>query len=41
MMKKERVFWGILFILAGIFMVISKLGYFPDINAFSLILTVF
>lgn len=40
-MKKERVFWGILFILAGIFMVISKLGYFPDINAFSLILTVF
>ncbi len=41
MMKKERVFWGILFILAGIFMVISKLGYFPGVNAFSLILTVF
>lgn len=40
-MKKERIFWGVLFILAGIFMVISKLGYFPDMNVFSLLLTVF
>jgi len=40
-MKKESVFWGILFILAGIFMIISKLGYFPDVNVFSLLLTVF
>lgn len=40
-MKKERIFWGVLFILAGIFLVISKLGYFPDMNVFSLLLTVF
>ena len=40
-MKKERIFWGVLFILAGIFLVISKLGYFQDVNVFSLLLTVF
>ncbi len=40
-MKKERIFWGILFILAGIFLVVNKLGYFPDVNLLSLILTVF
>ena len=40
-MKKERVFWGVLLILAGIFLIISKLGYFPNVNVFSLLLTVF
>ena len=40
-MKKESIFWGILFILAGIFLIVSKLGYFPDVNVFSLLLTVF
>lgn len=40
-MNKERVFWGVLFILAGIFMIISKLGYLPHMNVFSLLLTVF
>jgi len=40
-MKKERIFWGILFILAGIFMIIGKLGYFPNMNVFSLLLTAF
>lgn len=40
-MKKESVFWGVLFILAGIFLIISKLGYLPDINVFSLLLTIF
>ena len=40
-MKKERIFWGALFILAGIFLIISKLGFFPDVNVFSLLLTVF
>jgi len=40
-MKKESVFWGVLLILAGIFLIISKLGYFPDVNVFSLLLTVF
>ncbi|MBW6411895.1 LiaF transmembrane domain-containing protein [Clostridium weizhouense] len=40
-MKKERIFWGALLILVGIFLIISKLGYFPDVNVFSLLLTVF
>ncbi|GFZ33031.1 membrane protein [Clostridium zeae] len=40
-MRKERVFWGLAFILGGVFLVISKLGLFPDINIFSLLLTVF
>ena len=40
-MKKESVFWGVLLILAGIFLIISKLGFFPGVNAFSLLLTVF
>lgn len=39
-MKKERVFWGVLFLLAGVFLVISKLGYLPDVNVVSLLLTV-
>ncbi len=40
-MKKEKIFWGLLFILGGIFLIASKLGSFPDVNAFSIILTVF
>ncbi len=40
-MKKERYFWGALFILAGVFMVVSRLGYFPNVNVLSLLLTVF
>ncbi|SDP14154.1 LiaF transmembrane domain-containing protein [Clostridium gasigenes] len=40
-MKKERIFWGVLFILIGMFLIINKLGYFPNINVFSLLLTVF
>ena len=40
-MKKERIFWGVLFILAGIFLVISKIGYVQEVNIFSLLLTVF
>lgn len=39
-MKKERMFWGVLFILGAIALVISKLGYFHDINVFSILLTI-
>ncbi|ADL53965.1 LiaF transmembrane domain-containing protein [Clostridium cellulovorans] len=39
-MKRERVFWGLVLILGGVFLIISKLGYFPDINVFSLLLTI-
>ena len=40
-MKKEKVFWGFLLILAGIFLIVSKLGYFTNVNVFSLLLTAF
>lgn len=40
-MKKERTFWGLALILGGVFLIISKLGYFPDVNLFSLLLTAF
>lgn len=40
-MKKENIFWGTLLILTGVFFVISKLGYFPNVNILSLLLTVF
>lgn len=40
-MKKEKVFLGFLFILTGIFLIINRMGYFPNINVISLILTVF
>ncbi|MDQ0151147.1 LiaF domain-containing protein [Eubacterium multiforme] len=40
-MKRERIFWGVLFILIGIFLIVSKLGYFPNVNVFSLLVTIF
>lgn len=39
-MKNERILWGVLFILGGIFLIISRLGILPDINIFSLLLTI-
>lgn len=40
-MKKSKVFWGIFFILAAIYVVVSKLGLLPDVGVFKIILTVF
>ena len=40
-MKKERVFWGLFLVIAGIVLVVSKLGYFAGVNLFSLVATVF
>lgn len=36
-MKKERLFWGVFFVLGGIALIISKLGYFQEVNVFSLV----
>ena len=38
-MKSSKVFWGIFFILAAVYVVISKFGILPDIGVFSIILT--
>ena len=40
-MKKERIFWGLFFIISGIFLIVSRMGVLGDIGVFSLLLTVF
>ena len=40
-MKKERIFWGLFLVIAGIALIVSKLGYFSGVNLFSLVATVF
>lgn len=39
-MKKEKIFWGILFVLAAIFLVVAKLGFMQDMNVFTLFFTI-
>lgn len=39
-MKSSKVFWGIFFILAAVYVVISKFGILPDVGVFSILLTV-
>ena len=38
--NKKGVFGGILFILAGLLLIISKLGWFGDINVFTVVITI-
>ncbi len=40
-MKSSKIFWGIFFILAAVYVVVSKFGILPDVGVFSIILTVF
>lgn len=40
-MKKERVFWGVFFIAAAIFIIVSKMGYLEGIGIWSLLATIF
>lgn len=40
-MKSSKIFWGIFFILAAVYVVISKFGILPDVGVFSIIITVF
>lgn len=39
-MKKQKIFWGIFFILAAVLIIISKLGFMPDVGVFSIFATV-
>lgn len=39
-MKKKNIFWGLIFIVASIFLIVSKLGYLPGVSAVSLVLTI-
>lgn len=36
-MKKRSIFWGILFILTAVFIVVSKLGYLQDVSLIKII----
>lgn len=40
-MKKERIFWGLFFIVSAVFLIVSRMGVLGDIGVFSLLLTVF
>lgn len=40
-MKSSKVFWGSIFILAAIYVVVSQFGILPDISVFGILLTVF
>ncbi|MCI8372405.1 MAG: hypothetical protein HFI75_08405 [Lachnospiraceae bacterium] len=40
-MKKRNLFWGIIFLLGAIFIIVGKLGYLSEISFFSLFFTVF
>lgn len=40
-MKREKnIFWGLLFILGAVFIVVNKLGYFQDIGVMTVIFTI-
>ena len=40
-MKKRNIFWGIFFILAAVFLLVSNLGIVPDIGAATVLATAF
>lgn len=40
-MKNRKIFTGLLFIFAGLALVVNKMGYLQDINIFSLLITIF
>lgn len=39
-MKSSKVFWGIFFILAAVYVIVSEFGIFPDIGIFRIVLTI-
>lgn len=40
-MKKEKIFWGIFFILAAVFLIFGKVNLVPEMGIFKLLFTVF
>ncbi|HLR20976.1 MAG TPA: hypothetical protein VK087_03125 [Tissierellaceae bacterium] len=40
-MKNKKIFTGVLFIIAGIGLVVDKLGYLPDISIFSFLASIY
>lgn len=40
-MKKNNVFWGVLLVIAAICIIVSRLGFMPNINVIHLVIAVF
>lgn len=40
-MKNKKIFTGLMFIFAGVALVLNRLGYFQDINVFSIFASIF
>lgn len=40
-MKKDNVFWGLLLILAGVYILANHLGFLPDVNVVKIVIAVF
>lgn len=40
-MKSSKIFWGLFFILAAVYVVVSKFGILPDVGLFKILFTVF
>lgn len=40
-MKGKKIFWGVFFILAAVYVIVSKLGILPDIGTFKILMTAF
>lgn len=40
-MRKERLFWGLTLIFGAIILIVSKLGFLPDIDILTVLLTIF
>ena len=39
-MKKKDIFWGLIFVFAAIFIIVDRLGYFPQIGIFKVVATI-
>lgn len=39
-MKKKNIFWGLLFILAAVLIIINQFGFFPEVSMFDAVATV-
>lgn len=39
-MKKDNVFWGLLLVLAGVYILVNHLGFMPDINVVKIVVAV-
>lgn len=39
-MKKKDIFWGLILVLAAIMIIVDRLGFFPQISAFKIVVTI-